>query len=897
MPTVIGAITPTDPSDTYPVLSTQYLKGGTQTWFAATGDWLSTAILPTSRREAGMIVSSADAPTVKWQLGADLTTWTQFNSSAAGNRVTIIPDSVLDPTGGVNPIDPTTVIQGYIDNASAAYNATDGPMTLVFPAGSITMGEFIAKGNVTYVGGGLNGGGVTHIKKRYDYTTGSSFTSNVNRVIFKTVRKPYVNVDPNDKCFLSWVYPNADDWYGNSDNMTFAGRFIFDQNNKLCGLHLCMFFEVRNMLVLPGAFEVWHTPNAPVGNRWWGIYLCGRDIRWYSPIVRYGTEVYQDGFHFVSGDRITVQGGYIECGDDAFAISQQTGSATTIGPDEGVTNVVVNGTLINSQRGRAITAQAGANFANVPFIYGGRCNNITYSNITGKAAQYNSHGISIANYRRPTERAASTSVNGVFSNAYQIVAAGSGYANGFYPNLSVTPVTGTGSGAKACVTIAGGIVTRVMPDQVTAGDFLRGSNYNADARVDLSTIPHVTTTTTTAGFTMPAVSSNVTVSVASVAPFSIGDGVWIATAGYFTVAAVGVSTLDLTNLGHYQNAAPATVIATAKQVAESTAANLVAPLVALDNTLVDNVNMQATLTIGSTTHNNIEPWGFSLQGARNIKLDCNLTIIQNTGSPAHRPFYIRGCDRAKIRMVLNTQLVNGGLVTTKDNNCGVIDNLEFHDSYFLNPTSGGSGIIKLANAASNSFIGKISVKSSVIDKLDNGCSFIYIDSIDGTDYGTLELIDNKVIPTSLTPSNDWFVRFLTPVSNMMGLLIMRNNDLRLMSRKINASPTDFQLCVTKYLIKDNPGLSTKQSKAVTIGAATTTQSITVDNLTGLPDLTTLAFGGVFWRWVTQPTNVVGNTWFTTSSVTAFNINFSTAPGGAGATGIITIDTSQKGLAD
>lgn len=897
MPTVIGAITPTSPADTYPVVSNQYVKGGTQTWFATSGDWLSTTILPPERREAGMIVSSADAPTVKWQLAADLVTWTQFNSSSAGSRTWFVPETVLDPTGGTNPTDPTTTIQGLIDSASAAYNDTDGPVTLVFPAGQITMGEFIAKGNVTYVGGGLNGGGTTHIKKRYDYVTGSSFSTNVNRVLFKTVRKNGVNVNANDKCFSSWILPNADDWYGNSDGMTFAGHFIFDQNNKLCGLHLCMFLEVRNMLVLPGAFEVWHTPNAPAGNRWWGIYLCGRDIRWYSPVVRYGTDVFQDGFHIVSGNRITVHGGYIESGDDAFVISQQTGSLSTIGPDEGTSNVVVLGPLVNSQKGRAIAAQAGSNNANVPFIYGGRTKDVVFRGFTGKAAQYNSHGISIGSYSRPVERGAATSVNGVFSNAYTISAAGSGYANGFYANLPVVAITGGGAGAKACVTVAGNVVTRVMPDQVTTGDFVKGSGYTGTALVDLSTLPRVSTTTTTAGFTMPAVSSTVTVSVASVTGISTGNGIWIATAGYFTVAAVGVSTLDLTNTGHYQNAAPAAAIANTKQVALATPATLTSSLVPQDLTLVDGVDIQAQLEIGSTTHNNIEPWGLSLIAAKNVKLDYVLNMISNATTNAHRPFYIRGADGVKIRLIMQSQQTQGGLLTTKDYNCGTIDNLEFHDCNFICPTSGGAGVLKFANAASGATFGKITVRNSIFRQLNNGSSCIYIDSIDGTDYGTLELLDNKIIPTSLTPSNDWFVRFLTPIAGMMGLLTMRNNDMRLMSRKINSVPADFQLAVTTYNIKDNPGLPTKMSKTVAIGAATTTQAITVDSLTGLPDTTTLGMACVTWRWVTQPTNVVGNTWFTPTSTTAFSINFSTAPGGSGATGVITVDTSQKGLTD
>lgn len=74
-------------------------------------------------------------------------------------------------------------------------------------------------------------------------------------------------------------------------------------------------------------------------------------------------------------------------------------------------------------------------------------------------------------------------------------------------------------------------------------------------------------TTTTAQFTMPAVSSNVSVSVVVSTWASVGQVVFVKNAGYFTVNSIPDSThLSLNNLGYSGNAAPATVIATSQTV-------------------------------------------------------------------------------------------------------------------------------------------------------------------------------------------------------------------------------------------------------------------------------------------------------------------------------------------
>ena len=77
-------------------------------------------------------------------------------------------------------------------------------------------------------------------------------------------------------------------------------------------------------------------------------------------------------------------------------------------------------------------------------------------------------------------------------------------------------------------------------------------------------------TTTTASFTMPAVSSTVSVSVGSTAWLSNGQAVYVETAGYFTVSSItDATTVVLNNLGYTGNASPTTLIVVGRQVSAS----------------------------------------------------------------------------------------------------------------------------------------------------------------------------------------------------------------------------------------------------------------------------------------------------------------------------------------
>lgn len=74
-------------------------------------------------------------------------------------------------------------------------------------------------------------------------------------------------------------------------------------------------------------------------------------------------------------------------------------------------------------------------------------------------------------------------------------------------------------------------------------------------------------TTTTAGFTMPAVNANVTVAMLDSSYAAVGQKLFIQGAGTFEVAAVADTiSASLTNLGYPENVAPTTVVASGKKV-------------------------------------------------------------------------------------------------------------------------------------------------------------------------------------------------------------------------------------------------------------------------------------------------------------------------------------------
>lgn len=118
--------------------------------------------------------------------------------------------------------------------------------------------------------------------------------------------------------------------------------------------------------------------------------------------------------------------------------------------------------------------------------------------------------------------------------------------------VTVQPPTGTG------LSIAAGDTTLAIIDR--SGNLKKLTLGTGGSGIDAYTV-------TTAGFTMPAVSSTVTISVAESRWLSVGQVVYVQSAGYFWVTAKPSNTsVTIQNIGLAANAAPATVVATARSV-------------------------------------------------------------------------------------------------------------------------------------------------------------------------------------------------------------------------------------------------------------------------------------------------------------------------------------------
>jgi len=102
----------------------------------------------------------------------------------------------------------------------------------------------------------------------------------------------------------------------------------------------------------------------------------------------------------------------------------------------------------------------------------------------------------------------------------------------------------------------------------TTGPYATIALAQAAADTDLTIVrpSGVTPTTTTAGFTQPAVGATVVVPVAATTGLVVGMCVSIATAGTYQITVIAALNLTLKNLGSADAAAPTTVIATAKSV-------------------------------------------------------------------------------------------------------------------------------------------------------------------------------------------------------------------------------------------------------------------------------------------------------------------------------------------
>ena len=144
------------------------------------------------------------------------------------------------------------------------------------------------------------------------------------------------------------------------------------------------------------------------------------------------------------------------------------------------------------------------------------------------------------------------SASGVFVGAWVTVqGAGTFYVNGVAGNQLVllnAPLAYPSNSAAGTVIASGATVISSGPPGPQGPTGSNGTNGTNGASAY---------TTTVGSVTQPAVSSSVSVSVASGAGFAVGQVVYMGGGGgYYTVASAGALTLSLTNLGYPGNGAP-----------------------------------------------------------------------------------------------------------------------------------------------------------------------------------------------------------------------------------------------------------------------------------------------------------------------------------------------------
>lgn len=119
------------------------------------------------------------------------------------------------------------------------------------------------------------------------------------------------------------------------------------------------------------------------------------------------------------------------------------------------------------------------------------------------------------------------------------------------------------------------------------------------------------TTTTTTGYTQPAVNSNVTINVGDSSIFAVGQFVFVETGGnYEVISKPGPTQLEIENTGATGNAAPATTISTGSLVAPSgppgigggLQANLAYTAAAGEGTVTSDVGTDATIPAATATN-------------------------------------------------------------------------------------------------------------------------------------------------------------------------------------------------------------------------------------------------------------------------------------------------------
>ncbi|MFO1461265.1 MAG: hypothetical protein U1G08_17915 [Verrucomicrobiota bacterium] len=852
------------------------LPGGTAAWVQTSGDSVANSGIRfwswNSSGTAGTNTAAKGGP-IAYPYGSGTGRWEQLQLAgmlAPTDRVLVInPVFPDDASGTMNAFDPSTNIQTSWDTASALYDPYLGKVRVLHPAGQFTGGELVFRKNVRYWSDY-----VFHYRKRYQ-PSGTS-----QRSVVTTARLGGATLDTTDGSFLNWnasggtnnYFAAADNWYGLSSGVEIGGggKFIFDQNQKDVSQPLVRLLEVDDFQVLsPGVLEAWlsvSTNASPVSN--YGIQLCGRNVIWYCPIIRGGTVVAQDGLHIGWGRNIQIIGGFSASGDDSLAFQAEAGGGSTLPPDEPLENVYVSNWIADPLRARACVTHAGVNWISAPYTNRTpELRNIVVNGISGYVSKQRQSALQMGNFQDGS---------GIWS--YTITSPGSGYTDGYY-SLPLS-ATGGGSGANVMVKVVGGSIVRAVPCKGGTGTgYLvnHAGTYSAGAtNIALDT----GTGTILSGDKVKFTGDSTTYTVwsgLSGGSINLASGLGQTLADNVAVTVTSSSSSWKTGTGY-----TADQTAFVDAVIPGGTGGVVTGLTfgAPNDRIVGCAIRNFNLISGGQTHDGTEPYAIRVHGATDCEIGPGyIVLIENTNSPAHRPFFIEGAKDVTIRGVTivsstTNGIQNGGAINvTKPRS--VVDGLRIVDSKWGPIRNSGNGLMKVNGTT----VGKISFERDRLI-IGSGMSGFYMPDYESskTCYTTnLNIESCEFLPvdgaTSTKAVN--FVANAGGTGLVCGMFRFVENDVTGISNFNTAA--QLQAATTAYEIRDNRGgYRTETWTTVTQNSGTTSFTVTDGTYTGLPDNTTASLPSI----TVTPYGNVGAWWVTANSTTSITVNTASAPGSA-----------------
>lgn len=364
---------------------------------------------------------------------------TIFGMSLGTNMIATVNDPYVVNVPAISG-DATAVLQTYINTMSALGTSTGRISTIRVPTTEYSTDQLNMQPNVTLE---CNN---TKFSKRNDAV------GQVNASVLATTR-----------------YAVGGEYYGQYDNITIKGGCHFYSNNKTLGQAIVKLWDVRNLWIDGAIFQ-----HSPLGIQH-ALNVCGRGIRVTNSIVTGGTETVQDGFHVNCGDDIQFTN--IKCdtsGDDCVAFGRDIAGPSNLGADEGISNVTVTNLVCNSVKGRCANPYAGHDFIDSGYANVRKVENVTVTNASGNCAQIRSSCLGVLEEQDYGQ---------IFK--YTITSGGTGYTSGTYFNQATTG-GGCTTQPTADVTIAGGVITRVIPANLGVSGFGVGAGCTSSPTLSLT---------------------------------------------------------------------------------------------------------------------------------------------------------------------------------------------------------------------------------------------------------------------------------------------------------------------------------------------------------------------------------------------------------------------------